>query len=155
MELNLKEVLDERVITTALDVKDKEEALRKMSGMLLTNGYIADVDQFMEDIYLREAEGITGIGNGVAIPHGKSKSVTRIGIAIAKLKQAIAWESLDNQNVDLIFLFCVSSDKDFAKNHMRLLSKVAARIADDDLLNQIKDSGQPQEIVSLMCGESA
>ena len=91
MELNLKEVLDERVITTALDVKDKEEALRKMSGMLLANGYIADVDQFMEDIYLREAEGITGIGNGVAIPHGKSKSVTRIGIAIAKLKQAIAW----------------------------------------------------------------
>ena len=124
MELNLKEVLDERVITTALDVKDKEEALRKMSGMLLANGYIADVDQFMEDIYLREAEGITGIGNGVAIPHGKSKSVTRIGIAIAKLKQAIAWESLDNQKVDLIFLFCVSSDKDFAKNHMRLLSKV-------------------------------
>ena len=155
MELNLKEVLDERVITTALDVKDKEEALRKMSGMLLANGYIADVDQFMEDIYLREAEGITGIGNCVAIPHGKSKSVTRIGIAIAKLKQAIAWESLDNQKVDLIFLFCVSSDKDFAKNHMRLLSKVAARIADDDLLNQIKDSGQPQEIVSLMCGESA
>ena len=155
MELNLKEVLDERVITTALDVKDKEEALRKMSGMLLANGYIADVDQFMEDIYLREAEGITGRGNGVAIPHGKSKSVTRIGIAIAKLKQAIAWESLDNQKVDLIFLFCVSSDKDFAKNHMRLLSKVAARIADDDLLNQIKDSGQPQEIVSLMCGESA
>ena len=85
----------------------------------------------------------------------KSKSVTRIGIAIAKLKQAIAWESLDNQKVDLIFLFCVSSDKDFAKNHMRLLSEVAARIADDDLLNQIKDSGQPQEIVSLMCGESA
>lgn len=155
MELNLKEVLDERVITTALDVKDKEEALRKMSGMLLANGYIADVNQFMEDIYLREAEGITGIGNGVAIPHGKSNSVTRIGIAIAKLKQAIAWESLDNQKVDLIFLFCVSSDKDFAKNHMRLLSKVAARIADDDLLNQIKDSGQPQEIVSLMCGESA
>lgn len=73
MELNLKEVLDERVITTALDVKDKEEALRKMSGMLLANGYIADVDQFMEDIYLREAEGITGIGNGVAIPHGKVK----------------------------------------------------------------------------------
>ena len=59
------------------------------------------------------------------------------------------------EKVDLIFRFCVSSDKDFAKNHMRLLSKVAARIADDDLLNQIKDSGQPQEIVSLMCGESA
>lgn len=151
MELN--EILDEKVISICLDVRTKDEALKAMSTLLKKERYIEDVDTFVQDIYMREAEGVTGIGNGVAIPHGKSDSVKRIGIAIATLAHPIAWESLDDNPVDLIFLFCVSTDADFAHNHMRMLSRVAGKIADDDLLILIKKSRTPKCIVSLMAGK--
>ena len=150
--MELSEVLDKNIVCLDLDADDKDDALRKMSAMLKKEGYIKDVDDFVKDIYFRESEGITGIGNGVAIPHGKSDSVCRIGIAIALLKHPIAWESLDNNPVDLIFLFCVSGDKNFAQNHMRMLSRVAGRIADDDLLKEIKESTTSERVVALMAG---
>lgn len=151
--MELREVLDKDVVQVNLEARDKEDALRKMSAILKRENYIEDIEDFVQDIYVREAEGVTGIGNGVAIPHGKSNSVKRIGIAIAKLLNPIEWETLDGNPVDLIFLFCVSNDNNFAENHMRVLSRVAGRIADDDLLQSIKESKTSQEIVNLMAGE--
>lgn len=151
--MELSEVLDERIVSIDLDAENKKDALMKMSLMLQQEHYIKDVEEFVADIYIREAEGITGIGNGVAIPHGKSDSVQRIGIAIAKLLHPIAWESLDGESVDLIFLFCVSSDANFAQNHMRMLSRVAGKIADDDLLQAIKNSKSCEAVIRLMGGD--
>lgn len=77
--MELENVLDEKIMTVSLKAADKDDALKQMARQLKENGYIADVEAFVADIYKREKEGITGIGNGVAIPHGKSDSVSRIG----------------------------------------------------------------------------
>lgn len=149
--MELREILNKKIIRVGLEAKDKSDVLYKMAKLLLKENYINDVDLFVEDVYLREAEGCTGIGNGIAIPHGKSASAKQVGIAIATLNHPIEWETLDGKPVDTIFLFCVSDDSNFARNHMILLSHVAAKLADDDLLLKIRKAKNDLEIVDLLC----
>lgn len=151
--MELKDVLDKRIIRIGLVGRDKDDVLNKMSKLLFDSGYIDDVEAFVKDIYLREAQGVTGIGNGIAIPHGKSASAKQPGIAIATLSHPIEWETLDEKDVDTVFLFCVSSDKNFERNHMLLLSKVAAKLADDELLAKIRRVDRSEEMVAYLCGE--
>jgi Phosphotransferase system mannitol/fructose-specific IIA domain (Ntr-type) len=90
--MSLNKILDEQVITTNINAKDKNEALLILSEKLLSAGYINDINSFLEDIYYRESLGATGIGNYIAIPHGQSDSVLRNGIAIGFLMvKAIAY----------------------------------------------------------------
>ena len=93
------------------------------------------------------------MGQGIAIPHGQSKSAKKLGVAIARLQDPMEWESFDEEPVDTIFLFCVSSDANFARNHMLLLSRIAARLADDDLIVELKGVTSAQEFIDVLTGE--
>lgn len=149
--INEKEsILDNKVINLNLNATTKEEVIREMATMLYEENYVMDLDGFIEDVYEREQEGITGMGNNVAIPHGKSDSVLKAGIAIGKTASLVEWESYDEQPVNLFFLFAVPSDVEGAKLHLRLLSKVAVRLSDDELLEQIKKTCSSEEVVNLL-----
>ena len=78
----IDEVLDPRLIKLNLNASSKRDAITQLSETLKDADYINDVPSFVKDIYLREKEGITGIGDGIAIPHGKSDYVTKVGVAI-------------------------------------------------------------------------
>lgn len=151
--MNISDVLDKNIISISLDAKNKMDALSAMTNILKNNNYIIDEEIFIQDILIRESEGVTGIGQGIAIPHGKSKTVNKVGIAIANLREPIEWETLDNKKVETIFLFCVSDDEQFSKNHMVLLSKVAGKLADDEILNAVKKSKDPIEIIKVLSNE--
>ena len=85
----LEEVLDPRLIRLNLQASSKRDAITQLSETLEAADYINDVPAFVKDIYLREEEGITGIGDGIAIPHGKSDYVTKVGVAIGILNKPI------------------------------------------------------------------
>lgn len=147
--MELKEVLDERVIDLNVKATNKKEAIEVLAQKLKDANYIGDVDEFVKDIYLREAEGVTGIGNYVAIPHGKSDSVTQVGIAIGKLENEIEWETLDDKGVKLIFLFAVSNDHEYARNHMLLLAEIARKLGNDEAIEQLLASQTVEELISV------
>ncbi len=127
----------------------KDEILHELSHRLLEANYITDVEQFVKDIYVREAEGITGMGNHIAIPHGKSKVVKKIGIAIGRCDNEIEWESYDDEPINLVFLFCVSDDANFASNHMMLLAELAGKLGNDKRVEQLKTVTTKKEIIDL------
>lgn len=135
--MNVREVLDERVIDLDMKAADKKEAITYLAGKLKEAGYIADVEEYVEDIYLRESQGQTGIGNYVAIPHGKSSSVTQVGIAIGKMENEIEWETLDGNGVKLIFLFAVGQDNENAMTHLKLLAEVARTLGNDEAIEAL------------------
>ena len=120
-----------------------------MAEKLKSAGYIADVDDYVEDIYLREAQGQTGIGNFVAIPHGKSDSVTQVGIAIGKLKNEIQWETLDGKGVKLIFLFAVGNDNENAKTHLKLLAEVARTLGNDEAVKALLEAENVDDLKAV------
>ncbi|WP_303233037.1 PTS sugar transporter subunit IIA [Holdemanella biformis] len=144
--MELKDVLDERIIDLNMEAKNKDEVIRHLAAKLKDANYIGDVDEFVKDIYLRESEGVTGIGNFVAIPHGKSDSVTQVGIAIGKLNNEIEWETLDGQGVKLIFLFAVSNDHEYARNHMKLLAQIAGKLGNDENIEKLLNAKTVEEL---------
>lgn len=146
--MDLSTIIDENRINLELDVANKAEALDALADMLITSGVLASKEGFIKDVYLREAEGQTGIGGGIAIPHGKSKSVLKTSLAIGRTKKPILWESLDDEPIQCIILFAVR-DVDSTTVHVRLLGEVAGKLADEEIVEKLLTSRKPKEIISI------
>ncbi|ETP72798.1 PTS system, fructose subfamily, IIA component [Lachnospiraceae bacterium JC7] len=149
--MDLREILNPEIIDLRVKGNTKREVLENLSIHLLEQGYIEDVKQFVDDIFLREAEGPTGMGEGLSIPHGKSETVKKIGIAIGRTLNPIAWESdiSDSgwQETNLIFLFCVSVDNSYAENHLLLLSELAGKLGNYGRVQSLLSAETADEII--------
>ena len=143
----VKDILDKKVIDLNLVAEDKESAIRHLSGLLYNAGYITDIDGYVKDVFVRESEGITGIGNHVAIPHGKSEHVKEVGIAIGKTDKMIPWESYDEQPIHYIFLFAVPSDNENAMVHLKLLSELAGKLGNEQTMKKLESCKDYSDIV--------
>ena len=147
--MDIKSVLDDRVIDLEMKAENKEEAITYLAEKLKSAGYIADVEEYVADIYLRESQGQTEIGNYVAIPHGKSDSVTQVGIAIGKLDHEIEWETLDGKGVKLIFLFAVGKDNENARTHLKLLAEVARTLGNDEAVQALLEAKTVEDLKAV------
>lgn len=145
--MDLQEILDPQVIKVGMKSKDKESVLIDLSNVLKNAGYIDDTMIFLKDIYDREAEGITGIGNYIAIPHGKSEAVKKVGVAIGILENEIEWESMDDNGVKVVILFSVNNDSNGAQTHLRLLSKVAQKLGNDEVIAHLIESKSVNDVI--------
>ncbi|WP_394527179.1 PTS sugar transporter subunit IIA [Lacrimispora sp. JR3] len=143
----VREILDQRVIDLDMEAKSKAEVLEHLAQLLKNAGYIDDLSGYLKDVYIREQEGITGIGNHVAIPHGKSDSVERVGIAIGRTKEMIEWESYDGEPSDLFFLFAVPSDSEGARDHLKLISELAAKLGNNKTMEKLQTAKSYEELL--------
>ena len=141
------EILDQRVIDLSMEARNKDEVLRHLSGLLKKAGYIEDEEAYLKDVYLRESEGVTGIGSHVAIPHGKSDSVSQVGIAVGRTKQMVEWESYDGEPSDLFFLFAVPSDSQGASEHLRLISELAGKLGNAKTMEKLQTARSYEELL--------
>ncbi len=146
--VEVAKIIDPNNIKTNLVGETKDEVLKELATVLLQNHYITDVDGFMADIYAREEEGQTGIGNYIAIPHGKSPYVDRIGVAIGVTENEIPWESLDGKGVKGIILFAVGDDNEGAQEHLKLLSLFARKLGNDEVIEQLIQAKDGDEVVA-------
>lgn len=136
----VKEILDQRVIDLNMSAQNKDEVIRYLAQLLKKAGYIDDIEGYVGDVYLRESEGITGIGNHVAIPHGKSDFVERVGIAVGRTRDMVEWESYDGEPSDLFFLFAVPSDPEGVKDHLRLIAELAGKLGNDHTMERLRQA---------------
>lgn len=150
--MDISAVINRNKINLNLNATNKSEALIELSELLFKEGVLSSKEDFVKDVYLREAEGETGIGGGIAIPHGKSKSVLKTSLAIGRTKQPIEWETLDDMPISCIILFAVR-DVDSTTTHIRLLGEVAGKLADDDIVNLLLKSQNPDEIIEVFSKE--
>lgn len=148
-ELDIKKIIHQELILTNIPALDKEDVLQTLTKQLFAEGYIDDKDQFFEDVMWREKEGMTGLGDGVAIPHGKSESVLTTTIAVGITKDPIEWESFDNKPVNVIILFAVRK-VDENTTHIKLLQKVAVLLADEELLEALSMAKTNEEVYGLL-----
>ncbi|CUH95324.1 hypothetical protein P22_1394 [Propionispora sp. 2/2-37] len=151
--MDLSTVIDENRINLELDVANKAEAIEALADMLMQSGSLSSKESFINDVYVREAAGQTGIGGGIAIPHGKSKSVLKTSLAIGRTKQPIEWESLDEEPVRCIILFAVK-EADSTTVHVRLLGQFAGKLADDNVVETLLTSADAKEIIAILSEEN-
>lgn len=145
----MNKILREQNIFLDIEVNSKEELIEILAEKLKDMGKLYNKDIFVEDIYKREAEGITGIENGLALPHGKSVGVKETTILIAKLKTPIEWETLDDSLVDLVVLFAVKLE-DKNDVHLKLLSRIAGNLSEEENILKIKELTNKEEIIKIL-----
>ena len=146
--VTMKDVLNKSCIELQLNASTKDEAIRKIVDLLGDNGMISSKEVFIRDVYARESQGSTGIGGGIAIPHGKSDAVLRTCAAICRTRHEIPWESLDGRPVRCIILFAVrSADKSML---VSLLSQIAAALCDDSVVDCLFTSDEPEKIIGAL-----
>ncbi len=144
----IHEIINQNAVIYNLPAKDKSEVFDLISQKLFEDGSITSKEAFIEDVYLREKEGKTGIGEGVAIPHGKSEAVTKTCIAIAKLKEPIPWETIDGKPVRIVIMFAVDN-KDKNNYFVKLMSQVARMLAHEDFCEGLVNAGSKEELLAL------
>ena len=147
--MDIGEILDGELIDLNMTAATKDEAIRELSVLLYKKGNVKDIESFVKDVYLREAEGQTGLGSGIAIPHGKSDAVQVTSIAVGRTRADLAWESLDDLPVHVVILFAVRN-VDKTTIHLRLLAQVATALADDDTLQRLLSTEDKAEVIRLL-----
>ncbi|MDF7665762.1 fructose PTS transporter subunit IIA [Bifidobacterium sp. ESL0745] len=148
--LSLNEALDRGTIVTDFHADSKEAVFRELSQRLCDNGYIASVDEFVKAIYERETQGATGIGEHVAIPHGRSETVRKNGIAIAILHDEIEWESLDDTGAKVVVLFAVGADDAGSKRHLQLLSMLARKLGKEEVVSALLKAASVDDVITAL-----
>ena len=144
---SLNDVLDRNTILTNLNANAKDDVIDALARRLREHGYIASVDAFVDAVHEREKDGATGIGNHVAIPHGRSETVNKNGVAIAVLDREIEWESLDDTGAKVVVLFTVGASGDGANEHLRLLSLFARKMAKQEVIDALLKAGTIDEVI--------
>lgn len=144
---SLNDVLDRNTILTNLNANAKDDVIDALARRLREHGYIASVDAFVDAVHEREKEGATGIGNHVAIPHGRSETVNKNGVAIAVLDREIEWESLGDTGAKVVVLFTVGASGDGANEHLRLLSLFARKMAKQEVIDALLKAGTIDEVI--------
>ncbi|MCP1639869.1 PTS sugar transporter subunit IIA [Streptococcus gallinaceus] len=144
--MEAKDAIDLKLVKTDLEATDKDDILRELATLLYEEGKVTDVDGFLKDVYAREAEGQTGIGNYVAIPHGKSEFVSTSVVAIGVNKSEIPWETLDGNGVKVVILFAVGNDAEAAKEHLKLLSLFARKLGNDQVVSSLLKATNPTSV---------
>ncbi len=99
-------------VFTNFSAQNKLEAITKLVGLIAANGAIENKDEYLASVLEREELGTTGLGEGVAMPHGKCRAVKRMSIAVAKLDKPLDFESVDKKPIDYIFLIASPLNSD-------------------------------------------
>ncbi|MEA1062533.1 PTS IIA-like nitrogen regulatory protein PtsN [Apirhabdus apintestini] len=148
LTLQLSSVLNQECTRNNVQCQSKKRALEIVSDLAAKQLGLAPQIVF-DAVLTRERMGSTGIGNGIAIPHGKLEEDTlrAVGVFI-KLETPIAFDAIDNQPVDLLFALLVPADQ--TKTHLHTLSLVAKRLADKAICKRLRAAQSDEELYQII-----
>ena len=146
--MRITDLLDRRSIALDAHPASKQEALDAVIDLMAASGKINDKEAYKKQVYAREEESTTGIGEGIAIPHGKCDAVSKPGLAAMVVKDGVDFESLDGEPADLIFLIAAPNTEDNV--HLDVLSKLSMMLMDEDFSASLKNAKDVDEFLSII-----
>ena len=146
--MRITELLDKRSISLAGAPANKEEALDQVVELMVRSGRINDKEAYRRQVYAREEESTTGIGEGIAIPHGKCDAVTSPGLAAMVVKDGVDFDALDGEPVTLIFLIAAPNTEDNV--HLDVLSKLSVLMMDEDFSDSLRNAASVEEFLAII-----
>ena len=142
--MRITDLLDKNSISLNAAPADKKEAVELMAK----SGKLSDVEKYREQVYAREEESTTGIGEGIAIPHGKCDAVKAPGLAAMVIKNGVEYESLDGEPVTLLFLIAAPNTKDNV--HLDVLSKLSVMLMDENFTTSLRNAKSVEEFLQII-----
>lgn len=151
--MKISDILTENLVATGLPGNTKNEIIDAMIDLVATSPKVTDKEKVRKAIFEREEIMSTGVGNGFAIPHGKTEAVSDIVAAFAVTAQPIDYQSLDEKPVRLVFLL-VGKDN-LVGPHIKLLSRISRLMNKEEFRKRLLDLKSPGEILEAFRQEEA
>ncbi|MCX5124916.1 fructose-specific PTS transporter subunit EIIC [Streptomyces sp. NBC_00347] len=139
----------EQTVKTELASGSKEAAIREMAEMLATTGNVTDVDELVRVALAREAQGTTGLGESIAIPHAKTDAVTRPTVGFARSDEGIEWGALDGTKARLVFMISVP-EAAAGDEHLRILALLSRKLMDTGFRERLQAAPGKAEILDVL-----
>ena len=144
----LTQILQPTCVKVPLDSNDKDSAITELVDMLASASQIEDRDMVLEAVLIREQTRSTGIGSGIAIPHGKCGGVKELVMAIGIAKDPVEFDSIDQKPVSIIILLASPTDK--TGPHIQALARISRLMLDDKFKEQLLTAKSAEEVYDLI-----
>ena len=146
--MRITELLDKKSISLEAAPKSKNECLDMAVDLMAASGKLTDKEAYKKLVYAREEESTTGVGEGIAIPHGKGDCVSKPGLAAMVIKDGVEYEALDDEPVNILFLIAAPDTEDNV--HLDVLSKLSMMLMDEDFRNNLINAKDADEFLSII-----
>ena len=146
--MNITELLNANQIKLELTSKTKEDVIKEMVKILDDNGKLLDKDKYLQAVLNREKEFSTGIGMGIAIPHGKSSGVKEPALVFGRSMVGIDYESMDDEPAHIFFLIAVPEES--SNEHLKILSQISRKLMHKELRESLMKASSAEEIITLL-----
>ena len=146
--MRITDLLDVRSISLNAAPADKSQTLDAAVSLMTRSGKINDEEAYRKQVYAREEESTTGIGEGIAIPHGKCDAVKKPGLAAMVIKNGVEFEALDDEPVTLLFLIAAPNTED--NIHLDVLSKLSVMLMDEEFTESLRNASSVDEFMDII-----
>lgn len=146
--MRITDLLDVRSISLDAAPKSKQEAIDAAVALMVKSGKINDEEAYKKQVYAREEESTTGIGEGIAIPHGKCDAVDRPGLSAMVIREGVDFDSLDGAPVTLLFLIAAPNTEDNV--HLDVLSKLSMMLMDERFTESLRKAETPEQFLAII-----
>lgn len=147
--MDILNIIKDETVFLELDAASREECLEVMIGGMEKAGFVIDKNVFLKTVNEREEKGTTGIGFGVAIPHGKSSGIASAGLGFARLVKPVDWNSLDEKPVEIVFLIGVP-EKEAGNEHIQILIALSRKLIHEEFRKKLLTVNSTAELYEVL-----
>jgi fructose-specific phosphotransferase system IIA component len=144
----LTQILEPTCVKAPLDGKDKESVITELVDLLADNGALIDRDVVLEAVLVREETRSTGIGSGIAIPHGKCSGVKELVMSVGIAAEPIDFDSIDQKPVSIILLLVSPIDR--TGPHIQALARISRLMLDEEFKSKLENATSAEEVYGLI-----
>ncbi len=145
--MKIRELINKDLINLDLKGKNKNEVIEELAKSLEKNAKIDDIEDFIDAIMAREAEGSTGVGFGIAIPHAKSASVKEPCLVFARTDRPVAYDDSDGK-ADMFFMIAAPEGEE--NLHLQTLAKLSRKLIDEHFRHVLRHAETADDILSAL-----
>lgn len=146
--MRITDLLSKDGIELNVNAKDKNDIINKMTKLMLKTGRITDLNAYTELVLKREEEGSTGVGEGIAIPHGKGDCVTEPSLVAMVVPNGVEYDALDGKPVNLLFMIAAPNTSDNV--HLDVLSRLSTMLMDTEFKNKLISAKSKEEFLNII-----
>lgn len=149
--MKIADLIQPNLIKLELESKKKTDIITEIVEMMVNSGALNESKPFLQSVMERESLGTTGIGKGIAIPHGKSDTVARVTVAFARSTKGVDFESLDSKPVHLVFMLAAPLEAN--NEYLQALTKLSRFLRQESFRNSLMAAKSPEEVIDLLVKE--
>lgn len=146
--MNISDILSLECVTLDIDCHSKKDALDILAKTIAGSDKATSQIEVFDCLCARERLGSTGLGNGIAIPHGRLKNSKKTIAAFLRLEDGVDYDAVDKVSVDLIFALIVPEDS--TDEHLQTLATLAEMFSDKKIISQLRKGRSSAEIFSIL-----